>query len=239
MKQDSYSLTDDAVKKIMEEYKNMTSMFIHELRNPLSLMKGTLQYIEMKHPEAKNFKYWGQLFELIGEMEQMMSDASMLNSCAVLNMENVNLADIIHGVVNNYKPQAENQQKHLSIKISPECESAIRSYYCDPVKMKQVMSNLIKNALEATTSGDFIEVVANIDYTKSQPMLSIQVNDNGRQIPADQIEDIFKPFVSYKKGGNGIGLALAKRIVENHMGSISVSSTESLTSFNIFLPLPH
>jgi len=237
MNQDFYLSTEEAVQKIMDEYKKMTSMFIHELRNPLSLIKGTLQYIEMKHPETKGYKYWGQLFELIDEMEKMMSDASMLNACATLKMEHTNLLNLIQGVVNNYKPQAENQQKQLSLKISPECESVITSYYCDPAKIRQVMSNLIKNALEATSPGNFIEIVISIDSVNARPMLSVQVNNNGPKIPEDQIGNILKPFVTYKKGGSGIGLALVKRIVDNHMGSISVFSTDALTSFNILLPL--
>lgn len=237
MNQDFYLSTEEAVQKIMDEYKKMTSMFIHELRNPLSLIKGTLQYIEMRHPETRNYKYWGQLFELIAEMEKMMSDASILNACATLNMEHTNLLSLIQGVANNYKPQAENQQKQLSVRTSPECESVITSYYCDPAKIKQVMSNLIKNALEAISPGNFIEIVISIDSTKAHPMLSVQVNNNGPKIPEDQIDNILKPFVTYKKGGSGIGLALVKRIVDNHMGSISVSSTDDLTSFNILLPL--
>lgn len=237
MNQDINPATEEAIQKIIEEYKNLTSMFIHELRNPLSLIKGTLQYIEMKHPEAKNYKYWDQLFELILEMEKMMADASLLNASSTLNMNEANLLSLIQGVANSYNPQAESQQKQLSVKVSPEAESIISSYYCDSAKIKQVISNLIKNALESTSQGNFIEISISIDKTQTQPMLSIQINNNGQPIPEDQIGNIFKPFVSYKKGGTGIGLALAKRIIENHMGSISVSSSESLTSFTILLPV--
>lgn len=237
MNQDINPATEEAIQKIIEEYKNLTSMFIHELRNPLSLIKGTLQYIEMKHPEAKNYKYWDQLFELILEMEKMMADASLLNASSTLNMNEANLLSLIQGVANSYNPQAESQQKQLTVKVSPEAESIISSYYCDSAKIKQVISNLIKNALESTSQGNFIEISISIDKTQTQPMLSIQINNNGQPIPEDQIGNIFKPFVSYKKGGTGIGLALAKRIIENHMGSISVSSSESLTSFTILLPV--
>lgn len=233
-----YSLTtEEVVQKVMEEYKKLTSMFIHELRNPLSLMKGTLQYIEIKHPEAKNYKYWDQLFELISEMEKMMSDASLLNSCATLNFSRVDLLGLIDGVVRNYKPQAENQQKRLSLTASEKSLPVITSYYCDPDKMKQVFSNLIKNALEATSPGDFIEIVIDIESSENVSMLSIQINDNGQQVPEDQIDKIFEPFVTYKKGGNGIGLALVKRIIGNHMGSITVTSSKELTSFKILLPI--
>lgn len=237
MNLDSNSTIDELIQKIKEDYKNTTSMFIHELRNPLSLLKGTLQYIEMKNPEAKSYKYWSQLFELIHEMESMMSDASMLNACATLNIKETNLLSVIENVVNNYMPQADNQQKQLLIKTSPDSEPIITSYSCDSDKIKQVISNLIKNALEATSSGNFIEIVISITSEKNRPMLSIQINNNGQPIPEDEIDSIFNPFVTYKKGGSGIGLALAKRIIENHMGSINVSSTAALTCFTILLPL--
>lgn len=239
MNQDLIPTSEESIQKIKEEYKSTASMFIHELRNPLSLLKGTLQYIEMKHSEVKDFKYWSQLFELIQEMENMMSDASQLNSCTTLKTEFTNLKTLLEDVVQNYMPQADNQHKQLYLKISPESESIISSYFCDPAKMKQVLSNLIKNALEATSQGDFIEVSISMVSDQSRSMVSIQINDNGQQIPEDEIDNIFKPFVTYKKGGTGVGLALVKRIIESHKGSIHVSSTETLTSFTILLPVPN
>ncbi len=237
MNQDSGNITDNAIQKIMEENKRITSMFIHELRNPLSLIKGTLQYIEMKHPETKDYKYWSQLHELIHDMELMMSDASLLNSGTVLTMQSTNLFELITTVAENFMPQAENQQKHLSVKASLECESVISSYSCDSGKIKQVLSNLIKNALEATSPGNFIEIILGIESTGTNPMVSIQINNNGLPIPESELDTIFLPFVTSKKYGTGVGLALAKRIIEGHLGRIHVRSTEALTGFTILLPL--
>lgn len=236
-KLNSSVITDDTIQKIMENNKRITSMFIHELRNPLSLIKGTLQYIETKHPEAKEYKYWGQLFELIEDMSFMITDASILNINTVLNLENTNLITLAQTVVNNYMPQADKQQKHLSIKVAPECEAVLISFFCDSTKMKQVLSNLIKNALEATSVGDYIEVILNISLGNTSPMVSIQINNNGPSIDEDFIESIFQPFVTHKKNGTGIGLALAKRIIECHLGTINVSSCEEVTSFTILLPV--
>ena len=70
MNQEINPITEEAIQAIMEKHKRTISMFIHELRNPLSLIKGTLQYIEMKHPETKDYKYWNQIFELINDMEK-------------------------------------------------------------------------------------------------------------------------------------------------------------------------
>jgi signal transduction histidine kinase len=237
MNQEINPITEEAIQAIMEKHKRTISMFIHELRNPLSLIKGTLQYIEMKHPETKDYKYWNQIFELINDMEKMISDASLLNSCTTLNIQESNLLSLIQDLVDNYMPQAVNQKKQLYIKASPECEQSISSYPCDSTKIKQAISNLLKNALEATNEGNYIEVLINIDSTSAHPLLSIQINNNGKPIPEDEIDEIFKPFVTHKKGGTGIGLALAKFIIENHLGSIRVSSSDALTSFTILLPL--
>lgn len=237
MNQNLSSKNEMALQKIMDENKRITSMFIHELRNPLSLIKGTLQYIEMKHPESKDYKYWSQLFELIQDMDTLMTDASSFNTASTLNMRSINLISLIKVVVDNYMPKAVNQQKLLSIKVAQECESVLSSYYCDNDKLKQVLSNLLNNALEATSPGDFIEIILSIDSKGPNPMVSIQVNNNGMSIPESEINTIFHPFVTHKAGGTGVGLALSKKIVESHQGSIHATSSEALTEFTILLPL--
>lgn len=236
MNQEIKLIADEEIQKIIEDNKQITSIFIHELRNPLSLIKGTLQYIEMKHPEAKDYKYWSQLFELIRDMDNMMSDASLLSSTTSLNMKNTNLLSLIHSLVDSYMPQIDNQQKHLSIINTMNDKLAFSSYYCDADKIKQVLSNLLKNAIEATLPGDYIEIILSINTTHTNPMLSIQINDTGQPIPEDELDTIFFPFVTHKMGGSGVGLALARQIIKGHKGTINVSSNSSLTSFTILLP---
>lgn len=226
-----------AIQILMKENYQANSMFIHELRNPLSLIKATLQYIEMKHPESKDYKYWSQLFDLVLEMENMLSDASLLNSCTTPNMKENSLLIIIRDIVENYIPQALNQDKTLSLKEAPECQSLISSYYCDSAKIRQVISNLLKNALEATSPGDSIEVIVSFNSDQLPSMVSIEINNNGQPIPEEDIDNIFVPFITQKQEGTGIGLPFAKRVIENHGGSIKVSSDEELTSFTILLPL--
>lgn len=228
---------DVAIQKTTNEYHQIISMLIHELRNPLSLIKGTLQYIEVKHSEVGDYKYWDQLPILIQDMEQMLSSASLLNAISNLNIKNINFIDLINHVVECYMPQVDNQQKHLIFKPAKECVSLLSSYPCDYDKIKQALSNLLKNALEATCAGNFIEILLDIESTDANPMLSIKINNNGALIPEDKIDSIFLPFVTHKQGGTGIGLALVKRIIDAHMGSISVSSADGLTSFSILLPL--
>jgi signal transduction histidine kinase len=232
-------MLETVIQNILVDYKRTTSMFIHELRNPLSLMKGTLQYIETKHPETKEFKYWGQLQELVRDMETMMSDASQLNTCNNINKDNHNLLALLNSIMNNFMPQAADQQIDLAMELEDGCEAYFSSYPCDAAKLKQVFSNLIKNAFEATSPGNSIRI--SLRYLPGDeeilPKLSIRISNNGLPIPEDELQNIFVPFVTYKKGGTGVGLAIVKKIIELHYGSVSVSSDESLTSFTILLPL--
>ncbi len=232
-------MIETVIQNIVDDYKKTTSIFIHELRNPLSLMKGTLQYIEAKHPEAKDFKYWAQLQDLVHDMEVMMSDASQLNTCTNINKLNHNLLILLGNTTNNFMPQAAEKGIDLALEIEEGSEEYFYSYPCDAIKLKQVFSNLIKNALEATSPGNFIRVT--LKYLPGDeeilPKLSIRFSNNGFPIPAEDLENIFVPFVTYKKGGTGVGLAIARKIIELHYGTISVCSDDCLTSFTILLPL--
>lgn len=227
------------INSIKAEHKKVTSVLVHELRNPLTLLKGTIQYIESKHPETKDFKYWQQLHELIADMENIMSDASLLNSYNLINKEEVNLIALMQNISDSFMPQAIGKDIRLTFTFEPENESLFCSYLCDATKLKQAVTNLVKNAFEAVKPGNFIHI-----QLKHQPQtdtsfakLSIIISNNGDPIPEDLQENIFTPFVSYKKGGSGIGLALVKKVVDMHYGSISVKSDDSLTVFTIQLPL--
>ncbi|MDF2943169.1 MAG: hypothetical protein K0S01_2027 [Herbinix sp.] len=227
------------IATVIADNKRTTSMFVHELRNPLSLLKGTIQYIELKHPEAKEYKYWDQMQDLINDMDHIMADASLLNTCNYIHKEDTNLITLLNNIIRSFMPQAYSQQIELSLTLDPACEEYFTNYCCDAIKLKQSFSNLIKNAFEATVPGNFVHInlayLPEIDPTPSK--LSIQISNNGQLIPEEVIENIFVPFVTYKKGGTGVGLALVKKVIDLHYGSVSVDSSENLTTFTILLPV--
>jgi signal transduction histidine kinase len=227
------------IKAIIDDNKKTTSMLVHELRNPLCLLKGTVQYIEQKHPEAATFKYWDQMQQLLDDMDQIMSDASLLNTCNYLHKEDTDLFALVKNMVSSYMPQAITEKIELSLNIEPDCEEYFKSYSCDSIKMKQVFGNLIKNAFEAVEPGNFIHIVLKYlpGEAPSPAKLSFEISNNGPPIPEYALKDIFVPFITYKKGGTGVGLAIVKKVIDLHYGNVCVSSDESLTSFTVQLPL--
>lgn len=227
------------IQSIIAANKKTTSMLVHELRNPLALLKGTIQFIEMKQPEVKNYKYWDQVQDLIDDMECIMKDASLLNNSNQLVKENTNLISLMENIIGSFMPQAISREINLTLTVAPDSKEAFLNYNCDSGKLKQVFINMIKNAFEATQPGSFIHIeLALLPGNASSPTkLSISISNNGNPIPEEALESIFQPFVTFKKNGTGVGLALSRNIIDLHYGSISVVSDDNLTSFTIMLPL--
>ncbi len=220
--------------KSMKECKLLTSQISHEIRNPLTLIKSTDQLIETVHPEVREFKYWDQLKEDINELETLLIEFSMFNHSEVISKQKQNLLLLLKSVLNTFRPLAEQNSIDLSLTIEEDDLPYYTSYSFDPIKIKQVFTNLIRNAFEATDKGNYINIVCKVSAPSH---LIIEVQNNGKIIPADELPAIFTPFVTYKSGGSGLVLAISSNIIAAHNGTIKVTSSEEKTSFIIQLPL--
>jgi signal transduction histidine kinase len=172
-------------------------------------------------------------------MEHIMADASLLNTYNTIKKENTDLILMMENITNSFMPQAFSKEVDLSYFVEPGSEAYFTSYPCDSVKLKQVFINLVKNAFEATIPGNYIHIdMKHLPGDTNTPSkLCFKISNNGDPIPDDLIDNIFVPFISYKTGGTGVGLALVKKVVDLHFGSISVDSNKALTVFTIELPL--
>ena len=110
--------------------------------------------------------------------------------------------------------------------------------FADAEKLRQVFANILDNAidaLEGVVEGRRIDLF----IENGAGNATVRVRDNGCGIPADKVERIFNPFFTTKEKGTGLGMAITKKIVEAHEGSIDVASREGTgTEFTITLPLP-
>lgn len=222
------------INKTKENGQLLISQFSHELRNPLTLIKSTVQLIESTHPEARDFKYWTQLNEDINELEALLTDLSLYNNSEKVSIEKQDLLLLLNSVLSTFYPQAEQCGIHLSLTISDNDKPYFTQFPHDRIKIKQVLVNLIRNAFDATNPGNYIHVECK---AISPTHVTIEIQNNGKIIPQDEISTIFEPLVTYKIGGTGLGLAISSRIIKAHNGTIHVSSTEERTSFIITLPL--
>lgn len=220
------------MNKSLNECRLISSNITHEIRNPLTLIKGTTQLIETTTPSVKETKYWNQLVEDIKELEILLAEFSTYNHSETIQKHPLNFILLLKSVISTFRPVADQKQISLSLTIDEKDIPTYTSYPVDQVKMRQVFVNLLQNSLDATQEGGYIDINCSI----SDASLLISVNNNGEEIPQEILPTIFTPFVSFKSGGSGLGLAISSKIILAHDGTIIASSSSEKTSFIIQLP---
>ncbi len=206
------------------------STISHELRNPLTLIHSTLQLIGRHHPEVVEDPLWPQLLLDINYMSQLLSELSSLNSCQTLNYSQINIRQFLTNIVSSFSSSAQIQNKELTLNF----ETEEKTFSGDALKIREIFVNLIKNALEATGSGDQIV----IDVKSRWNRWIITVSDSGSGMDACRLSTIFEPFVTYKTDGTGLGLTIVKNIVTAHGGAVQVYSKPGIgTKFILIFPM--
>lgn len=227
------------------EYKRLENEFIslvsHELRTPLNSLIGSLDLLKT-----------GKLGSLSDKGQQILSIA-ISNSVRLIRLVNdiLDLERIKSGKITMQKvkcqaddllTQAIEAMRMMAeqAKISLHCEAITAEFWADPDRLLQMLTNLLSNAIKFSEPEQTIWLRAQLQSDQ----LQIQVEDQGRGIPAEQLRRIFEPFQqvdasdSRQKGGTGLGLAICRSIVEQHHGQIWVESTLGQGStFHIRLPL--
>ena len=218
------------IRKLLASHKETISTISHEIRNPLTLVYSTLQLIESKHPEVNSFYYWDSLRTDIEYMKQLLEDLSSFNNGASLCRKNIDFRKFMEQLVLSFAISCADSDVEFTSCIDP----ALPEILADPIKLREVFLNLLRNAKEAISgSGNIrLEVYCNDN------IIHITIQDSGCGIPEEYLSDIFTPFITHKTGGTGLGLAIAKRTIESHNGNINVSSKIGLgTTFHITLPV--
>lgn len=220
---------------------------IHEIRNPLTLVYSTLQLIESSHPEVLTFCHWDALHEDIVYMVNLLNELSLFNNSSQIRCSPIATSDFLKKIALSFAGHLEHAvSDHVSIEFTSHIQPALPSLYGDPIGLKEVLLNLLKNASEAFPSNSNLmpdvnskrSIRLDASISKDEPSyLCIKILDNGCGIPSEQLEEIFLPFVTHKSGGTGLGLPISQRIIEAHRGTLSVHSEQSVgTTFTVLLP---
>ena len=132
----------------------------------------------------------------------------------------------------------ESSARKRQIELGSRWEANLPSVSADPDQLKQIVLNLLLNAIESSSAGGHVMLdVHGGTLTGAAPAVVVEVQDRGPGIPADQLEHIFHPFYTTKETGTGLGLALVHQMVVDHGGEIAVDSTPSQgTVFRVTLP---
>ncbi len=244
----TFNIMSDTIKEKEEEAKKteiakdeFLAMITHELKTPLVPIQGYADILLSEHLGKLTDKQKERIEIIKGSSETLLSLISDLLDAQKLELgqlkmrkENININDTITHAVETFLPQAQKNKIQI---ISNNVDFSIEH---DPVRIRQVITNLIKNSLTAVEPEK-----GKIELSmKNMPQeIQISIKDNGVGIPLDKQSNLFKKFyqvdasLTREKGGSGLGLAICRGIMENHGGSITAKSTPNQeTIFTITLP---
>jgi signal transduction histidine kinase len=219
----------------LAELGTLTSGLAHEIKNPLSTVLLNLQLLQEDLSPA-NPAYARIVNRLnvvkneTSRLREILDDFLRYAGRLELERKPVELNSLLEETVDFFAPQAHLQHVQLRLKKS---DSPIVAQI-DPKLIKQALLNLLINSMQAMQTGG--ELILMLSSTPTDAI--IDVIDTGAGIPPDAVNRIFQVYYSTKKGGTGLGLPMAKRIAEEHGGSLSVKSEIGKgTDFTLRLPL--
>lgn len=218
------------------------AMLAHDLRNPLSATSLAIETLEQHHDrldEAMTMQMLDHARTQTRKMEQMIADillaARGTSSELQLTTAEVNLVELCQTVVDDMGDRIHAKRLHLETDIPPR----VPTVQVDRDKIRQVLVNLLDNAIKYTPEGGTIQVVV---LHRTTQKVEVCVSDTGPGIPADQQERVFSDAVRLSRDrqreGYGIGLSSCRRIIRAHYGRIWVTSSPNEgSSFHVVLPI--
>lgn len=208
------SLRREAEERVMEEQRRlstvgeMSAILAHEIRNPLASLKGHAQLLAERTPLASPER--GKVDRIVAEahrLETLTTDLLDFVRTGPLDLQPVRIEDLLRKIVS----EAGGAEVTLQASGAPE------SWLMDERRMDQVLHNLVRNAVEASPEGAPIEV----RVAREGHALTVSFLDQGEGIPEESLDRIFEPFFTTRTRGTGLGLAVARRIVELHGGKLT------------------
>ncbi|WP_194768281.1 sensor histidine kinase [Tamlana sp. I1] len=214
-----------------QAWREMAKQVAHEIKNPLTPMRLTVQNFQRKfNPEDENIylkvdEYTKTLIQQIDTMSSIASAFSNFAKMPAQQNENLNVVEIVKLALDIFN---ENY-----IAFYAETEKVIAKI--DRTQLIRVVTNLVKNAIQAMPGENTPKIVVQVSEVKDNVV--ILVSDNGSGISEESREKVFEPKFTTKTSGMGLGLAMVKNIVETYNGTISfVSEKDKGTTFKVVFP---
>ena len=208
------------------------SMVSHEIRTPMNAIIGIASLLQRTELSAQQQKYIRILSSssenLLGLINHILDFSKLDAGKATLEERNINLRQLIYGTIFSLNVKAEEKR----IAVVAEVDEAVPPFVLgDPVKLGQVLTNLVGNAIKFTEMGAVTVSVQVREALQDSVSLDFAVTDTGIGIPEDRLATIFEEFtqadydIGMKYGGTGLGLAISRKLVELHGARIGVKST--------------
>jgi signal transduction histidine kinase len=222
----------------------MAAGLAHEIRNPLGAIRGAAQFLADDIPEEGDREFLDIIVQEVDRLNKVVTEFLDYSRPLKTRLEPRDLNRIVQQVATMMETQGLPDGVNVRLELDPELPSAP----IDVEKIKQVLLNLLQNAVQAMPAGGTVTLqtrhAPRVAWTGARrgeatlERVEIRVIDTGQGIAPDHLEKLFIPFFTTKSGGTGLGLAISQRLVQAHEGELEVRSTPGQgTRFTIRLPV--
>ena len=215
----------------LAELGQMSAVLAHELRNPLTALKGHSQLLHeiLEDREDPLARKTNRLIYESTRLEHLVNSLLAFVRTGELDLAPVDVSNSIERLVDTYD----------RVHVTMSEETGALAWLIDPVRLQIAFSNVLENAIQESPEGSsvLLHVIHDRDF------IITHVEDNGPGIPRDALDSIFEPFTTFKVNGVGLGLAIARGIIETHGGTISAQNKSpdegAGARFTIKIPRKH
>lgn len=231
--------------RLEEQRKVMVSDVAHELRTPLSNIRGWLEGAQdgIAEPDAM---FISSLLEEAVQLQHIIDDLQDLSAADAgvlrLHPEPVRIEELLAHVASAHQAQADAAEVGLTV-AAPTAGAPLPALTADPVRLRQAVGNLVSNAVRHTPAGGLVTLRAYATGSEEEERVALEVADTGSGIPPEDLRYVFDRFWRAEKsrnrrtGGSGLGLAIVRKLAEAHGGTADVTSTVGEGSvFTLLLP---
>ncbi len=209
----------------------LSASLAHEIKNPLSSIKGTAEILLDEFPEEHPKREFVEI--LLKEIGRLNSTVEDVLQYAKAPRQGKSATESLAQVSYQVSKLLESHLRRKAITFVVRGEKAGEQFYVDGGKITQVLLNILLNSIEALPKKGTIHM----QLDKVEKGLSITISDNGPGIPESEWETVFTPFYSGKEDGTGLGLSISRKIVESYGGTLTLcESDEGGACFTVFLP---
>jgi PAS domain S-box-containing protein len=235
-------------EQIAKDKADLIAMLSHDIRNPLNAVMGVVQMLERSGLNEQQGRLVRLLKSASDNMLNLLNHVLELSKAEsgsfTLNETPISVRAIVDDVVSTFEPVAREKGVHVGSVVAPDVPEMV---IADPVAVRQVLTNLVANAVKFTAVGSVSVAVGAREIGTDAVTLVVDVSDTGIGIARDAIERIFDAFAQagddtrLRFGGTGLGLTITRRLLALYGSAVQVQSTPgagSTFSFTLRLPLP-
>jgi len=207
----------------------------HEIRNPLTSIKGFLQVLRKTLQEQGMERECGYTDVMLTEMNrinELVNEFLLLGKPKNVSYDAVDITQVVREIL----PIINNEAILHGVIVQYEAAFELPRVIADRELLKQVFLNICKNGIEAMGDGGHLTLVERMDMDERR--VNIEIHDTGPGIPTFVVDKIFDPFFTTKEEGTGLGLSVCQRIIHDIGGHIRVSSKGFGTTFTVSIPFP-